>query len=101
MEAEIKAMYDVPSFIKQSKQLGYDNFINDAGGSLCELGDKILYQLLAKNTLIVYIKTNKDAERMLIERSKTSPNRCTTALTFLSPLRRLFLIKTAWTMLPK
>jgi hypothetical protein len=26
---------------------------------------------LSKNTLIVYIKTNKDSERMLIERSKT------------------------------
>ena len=63
LEAEIKAMYDVPSFIKQSQQLGYNNFINDAGGSLCELGDKKLYQLLAKNTLVVYIKTDKDAEK--------------------------------------
>jgi len=40
---------------------------------LCELEDKKLYQLLAKNTLIVYIKTNKEAERALIERSKTQP----------------------------
>ena len=73
LEAEIKAMYDVPSFIKQSQQSGYDNFINDAGGSLCELEDKKLYQLLAKNTLIIYIKTNKEAERVLIERSKNQP----------------------------
>jgi len=73
LEAEIKAMYDVPDFIKQSQQSGYDNFINDAGGSLCELGDKKLYQLLAKNTLIVYIKTSKDVERILIERSKNQP----------------------------
>ena len=73
LEAEIKAMYDVPSFIKKSQQSGYDNFINDAGGSLCELEDKKLYQLLSKNTLIVYIKTNKDAEKMLIERSKNQP----------------------------
>ncbi len=73
LEAEINAMYDVPSFIKQSQQSGYDNFINDAGGSLCELEDKKLYQLLAKNTLIVYIKTNKEAERALIERSKNQP----------------------------
>jgi len=73
LEAEIKAMYDVPGFIKQSQQSGYDNFINDAGGSLCELGDKKLYQLLAKNTLIVYIKTSKDVERILIERSKNQP----------------------------
>ena len=73
LEAEIKAMYDVPSFIKKSQKSGYDNFINDAGGSLCELEDKKLYQLLAKNSLIVYIKTNKAAEKMLIERSKNQP----------------------------
>jgi hypothetical protein len=73
LEAEIKAMYDVPDFIKQSQQSGYDNFINDAGGSLCELGDTKLYQLLAKNTLFVYIKTTKDVERILIERSKNQP----------------------------
>ena len=73
LEAEIKTMYDVPDFIKQSQQSGYDNFINDAGGSLCELGDKKLYQLLAKNTLFVYIKTTKDVERILIERSKNQP----------------------------
>ena len=73
LEAEIKAMYDVPSFIKQSQKSGYDNFINDAGGSLCELGDKKLYQLLAKNTLVVYIKTDKKAEKLLVERSKNQP----------------------------
>jgi len=73
LEAEIKTMYDVPSFIKKSRQSGYNNFINDAGGSLCELGDKKLYHLLAENTLIIYIKTNKDAERVLIERSKNQP----------------------------
>jgi len=73
LEAEIKAMYDVPNFIKKSQQSGHNNFINDAGGSLCELEDKKLYQVLAENTLIVYIKTNKDAEKMLIERSKKQP----------------------------
>ena len=73
LEAEIKAMYDVPSFIKKSQHSGYSNFINDAGGSLCELEEKKLYQLLAENTLIIYIKTNKDTERMLIERSKNQP----------------------------
>ena len=102
LEAEIKAMYDVPSFIKQSQQSGYDNFINDAGGSLCELEDKKLYQLLAKNTLIVYIKTNKDAERNAY-RTIQKPAQASV----LSP--RLFCVcsagptlkKTAWTMLPK
>jgi len=73
LDAEIKAMYDVPDFIKKSQQSGYNNFINDAGGSLCELDDEKLYQLLAKNTLIIYIKANKEAKRVLIERSKNQP----------------------------
>ena len=47
--------------------------INDAGGSLCELEDQNLYKLLSENSLIVYIKTNKENERVLIERAKTQP----------------------------
>ena len=51
----------------------FRHFINDAGGSLCELGDSKLFQLLSEKTLIVYIKTNKENERALIERAKTRP----------------------------
>ena len=32
LEAEIKAMYEVPQFINQSQVKGYAHFINDAGG---------------------------------------------------------------------
>lgn len=36
--AEIAAMADVPRFVKRASTLyGYPNFINDAGGSLCEI----------------------------------------------------------------
>ena len=38
-EAEKKAMYEVPSFIAKSQAKGFSHFINDAGGSLCELDD--------------------------------------------------------------
>jgi len=93
LEAEIKAMYDVPSFIKQSQQSGYDNFINDAGGSLCELEDKKLYQLLAKNTLIIYIKTSKKAESALIERSKNQPKPVYYHPNFLASTLHLYLEK--------
>ena len=73
LEAEKKTMYEVPQFIKQSQEKGYDHFINDAGGSLCELSDNKLYRLLSEQTLIVYIKTNKENERALINRAKNSP----------------------------
>jgi hypothetical protein len=72
-EAEKKTMYEVPEFIEKSQAKGYNHFINDAGGSLCELEDSKLFKLLSDNTLVVYIKTSKENERMLIERAKESP----------------------------
>ncbi len=48
LEAEIKAMYEVPRFINQSQEEGYAHFINDAGGSLCELNDEKLFKLLSE-----------------------------------------------------
>jgi shikimate kinase len=73
LEAEKKTMHEVPHFINQSLENGYDHFINDAGGSLCELEDAALYKLLSEKTLIIYIKTNKENERLLIERAKSRP----------------------------
>ena len=73
LEAEVKAMYEVPQFINQSQEEGYAHFINDAGGSLCELGDEKLYKLLSEKTLIVYIKTSKETEVKLIDRAKRRP----------------------------
>ena len=73
IEAEIKAMYDVPSFIERSQKAGCQHFINDAGGSLCELGDTKLYKLLSENTLILYIKASESNQQALIKRSKKIP----------------------------
>ena len=55
-KAEIQAMKDVSDFIEKSKRIyGYDHFINDAGGSICELVDTEAMDVLVKNTMIVYI----------------------------------------------
>jgi hypothetical protein len=72
-EAEKKTMYEVPEFIAKSQAKGFSHFINDAGGSLCELEDPKLFELLSANTLIIYIKTSKENERALIERAKETP----------------------------
>jgi hypothetical protein len=72
-EAEKKTMYEVPEFINRSQSEGFSHFINDAGGSLCELEDPKLYKTLSENSLIVYIQTNKENERILIKRAKTRP----------------------------
>lgn len=72
-EAEKKTMYEVPEFIAKSQAKGFSHFINDAGGSLCELEDAKLFELLSANTLIIYIKTSKENEHALIERAKENP----------------------------
>jgi hypothetical protein len=73
-QAEIAAMKDVPEFIEKANYIfGYDNFINDAGGSLCELEDPKVLETLAEHTLILYIKTSKADEKELIQRAEDAP----------------------------
>ena len=72
--AEIEAMKDVPGFIEKSKRIySYDNFINDAGGSICELIDTDAMEALIENTMIVYIEENQEVKDTLIERAKSHP----------------------------
>lgn len=73
-KAEIAAMRDVPAFIEKAREIyGYRHFINDAGGSVCELDDPETIELLAKHTLIVYIKSSPALEQTLIERAAHDP----------------------------
>ncbi len=74
-KAEIAAMHDVPKFIKKAQDIyGYQHFVNDVGGSLCELDDAQVIDTLVKNTLILYIQvTNKEEENTLIERAQSAP----------------------------
>ncbi len=73
-KAEIATMYDVPEFIEKAHKIyGYNNFINDAGGSLCELDDKSVMELLAKHTLILYIQASESDEQALIKRAMSDP----------------------------
>ena len=74
-QAEVDAMYDIPHFIEKAQKIyGYPHFVNDVGGSLCELDDPGVMDLLVDNTLIVYIQvTNKEQEQLLIERAVSDP----------------------------
>ncbi len=71
--AEVHAMLDVPKFIEKAQQGNTDNFINDAGGSLCELDDEKVYKVLSEHTLILYIRASKVNELALIKRAQTHP----------------------------
>ena len=74
-QAEIAAMHDVPEFIRKAYDIyGYDHFVNDVGGSLCELDDPSVIGLLVKHSLILYIRvTEKAEEDALISRAQSSP----------------------------
>ncbi len=73
-EAEIAAMYDVPEFIRKSTEIyGYRHFINDAGGSLCELEDEYVMDLLSMHTLIIYIRASREDEEKVIRRAEAAP----------------------------
>lgn len=73
-QAEIAAMKDVAGFIVKAKEIyGYDHFLNDAGGSLCELDDPDMLDVLARHTLILYLRAGDDMEQELIRRAVANP----------------------------
>ncbi|GMR16944.1 MAG: hypothetical protein BMS9Abin31_1346 [Gammaproteobacteria bacterium] len=73
-QAEIATMRDVPAFIRKAQELyDYKHFINDAGGSVCELDDDETLEILAEHTLILYIKATEKNEKSLIQRAESDP----------------------------
>lgn len=74
-DAEIAAMHDVPEFVRKAQEIyGYQHFVNDVGGSLCELEDDAVMDLLVDNTLILYIQvTTAEEEQELIRRAQSDP----------------------------
>jgi len=74
-DGEIKAMYDVPEFIRKGQEIyGYPHFVNDVGGSLCELEEPGVIDLLVKHTLMLYIQvTDEEEEQKLISRAQSDP----------------------------
>lgn len=73
-QAEIGAMRDVAQFIEKARLIyGYEHFINDAGGSICELDDEETIEILAENTLILYLCADETMEEKLIQRAIDDP----------------------------
>ncbi len=73
-EAEIGAMRDVMVFIEKARDIyGYDHFVNDAGGSVCELDDPETIEALAAHTMILYVRAGEDMEQELVRRQRNHP----------------------------
>jgi len=72
--AEIKAMMDLPIFVRKAQEIyGYRNLVNDVGGSLCELDEPAVIDLLARHSLILYIRVPSEDETRLIQRAQADP----------------------------
>jgi hypothetical protein len=73
-QAEIAAMKDVPEFIRKATEIyGYQHFVNDAGGSVCELDDTEVLGILAEHSLILYIQATEEDEEALIRCAEADP----------------------------
>ena len=73
-QGEVAAMADVPEFIRKAREIyGYQHFVNDAGGSVCELDDPDVWRVLDEHTLIIYIKATAKDEKELIRRAESDP----------------------------
>jgi len=77
--AEIHALLDTEYFIDRAQRLyGYENFICDTGGSICEWvdatdpKDPVLAEL-SKHTLMVWIKGDEDHTLELVRRFDQAP----------------------------
>ena len=68
-------MLDVPAFINKGQRIyGYPHFVNDVGGSLCELDEPGVIDLLVEHTLMLYIQvTDQEEEEKLIARAQSDP----------------------------
>jgi hypothetical protein len=74
MHAEASAMKDVADFIVKAREIyEYDHFINDAGGSICEIDDEEMLATLAEHTLILYLRAGPEMEQELIRRAIANP----------------------------
>jgi len=95
-EAEIAAMRDVPEFIRKGREIyGYPHFVNDVGGSLCELDEPGVIDLLAQHTLILYIQTTtREEEDTLIRRAQSDPKPLYYRPDFLAEVLPVYLAET-------
>ncbi len=78
-QGEIKALLDVPLFIDKAREIyGYEHFLCDTGGSVCEVinfndpADPVL-TTLTRNTLLLYIEAPQEHVQTLIARFREQP----------------------------
>ncbi len=78
-KGEIAALLDVPTFIDKARDIyGYEHFLCDTGGSLCEVinfndpADPVI-SALTRHTILLYIEAPEEHVQTLIERFRQHP----------------------------
>ena len=77
--AEIAALLDTPHFVDRAEEIyGYENFVCDSGGSICEVvdpdnPDDPVLKCLSQTTLLCWIEGSDAHRKNLIERFDRSP----------------------------
>ncbi len=97
--AEVAALMDSVPFVAKGHDIyGYDNFICDSGGSICEVVDPDdqtdpVLTALSNNLLMVWIRGADGHTEELVERFKRSPKPMYFGEDFLSQLWQMYLKK--------
>lgn len=72
--AEVAACYDIGYFKTRAEQLyGYEYFLHDAGGSICELDDEAVIKYMASETDFVYIHADAQLTEAITQRALDYP----------------------------
>ncbi|MEZ5918749.1 MAG: ATPase [Alphaproteobacteria bacterium] len=91
-QAEIRSMFDVPSFIEKARdQYGQPHFLCDSTGSLCELDNREVLETLSAHTLILYLKASEKDEKELFERALAYPKPLFYPEAFFRPALKAFM----------
>ena len=71
--AECEALARLPERVRFAHEEGFKNVVNDSTGSMCEIDDRILLDMVDENSLIVYIKASAEEEKAVLERAIAYP----------------------------
>lgn len=71
--AECEALRQLPVRVKQAHKEGHQQVVNDSTGSMCEIDDRVLLDMVDENSLIVYIKASAEEEKAVLARANTHP----------------------------
>lgn len=98
-EAEVAALLDTPRFIDRADDLyGYQNFVCDSGGSICEVVDPDYRQnpvlsRLSQAMLLVWIEGSEDHTAELVRRFDRAPKPMCYQAEFLSEAWTTYLVE--------